>query len=427
MKYIFVSLLAVFFSAYSIKAQNTLDYFIAQALDNSPLIKENNNLNKVNELEVQRLKAFYTKPKIGLTANYLFAPIISTDNNQTTFEPNSSGAVNYYGYELGATNGGEYQALLNVSQPLFTAEKYKTAAEQVSVETQINDNKTKLTVHDIKKVVADQYILCLQDSRQIADAGIFVNLLADQKDILPKLIQNGIYKQSDLILLNIEAQNLQTQLEKLKANYQRDLLELYTICGMDDTAMVQLKNIELHLGAKVNNSMFTKSFRLDSLKFAAQQQVFELQYKPQVNLFANTGMWAFHPTDIPQRFGLSAGVSLSWNIFDGKQKELNRQKTLILQQNTAFQKDYFEKQNKIRIDKILGEIKSIENQIKSTERQLKNYDILLDAYKKEMAAGEISILDFLTVLKNKATLTGNYNLLLLKKQSLINTYQYWNW
>jgi hypothetical protein len=31
------------------------------------------------------------------------------------------------------------------------------------------------------------------------------------------------------------------------------------------------------------------------------------------------------------------------------------------------------------------------------------------------------------VLKNKATLTGNYNLLLLKKQSLINTYQYWNW
>ncbi len=415
------------FLGFNVKSQNTFDYFVSKAIENSPLINQNNNLNKVNELEIQRLKATYTKPKIGLTANYLFAPIIATDNNQTTFDPNSTGAVNYFGYDLGATNGGEYQALLNINQPLFTAEKYKTVTEQVNVETQINENKTKLTTHDIEKVVADQYILCLQDSRQIADAQTFVSLLADQKEILLKLVQNGIYKQSDLILLSIEQQNLQTQLEMLNANYQKDLLELYTICGIDDTATVQLQNIELKLNTEVTNSMFTESFRLDSLNLAAQQQVFELQYKPQVNLFGNTGLWAFHPADIPQRFGLSAGVSLSWNIFDGKQKEINRQKTMILQQNISFQKDYFETQNKIRLNKIIGEIKSNEKQILSIQNQLNNYDLLLDVYKKEMAAGEISILDFLTVLKSKATLTGNYNLILLKNQLLINTYNYWNW
>jgi len=108
-------------------------------------------LNKVNELEAKRLKAIYTKAQIGITANYLFAPIIATDNNKTVFEPNSSGAVNYYGYDLGASNGGEYRAMVNVTQPLFGAEKYKTAAEQVNVETRINENNTKLTTHDIEK------------------------------------------------------------------------------------------------------------------------------------------------------------------------------------------------------------------------------------------------------------------------------------
>ncbi len=188
------------FLSFNVPAQNNLDYFVSTAIKNSPLINQNNNLSKVNELEIQRLKATYTKPKIGLTANYLFAPIIATDNNQTTFELNATSATKYYGYDLGATNGGEYQALLNINQHLFAAEKHKTAVEQINIETQINENNTKLTSHDIEKVVADQYILCLQDSRQIADAQTFVSLLADRKKVLLQLVQSGIYKHFELSL-----------------------------------------------------------------------------------------------------------------------------------------------------------------------------------------------------------------------------------
>jgi outer membrane protein TolC len=420
-------MIAILYCVSGIKAQNRLDYFISQAVNNSPLINENYSLNKVNELEAKRLKAIYTKTQIGITANYLFAPIIATDNNNTVFEPNSGGAVNYYGYDLGASNGGEYRAMVNVTQPLFGTEKYKTAAEQVSIETRMNENNRKLTTHDIGKIVTDQFILCVQDSKQIADAETFVTLLADQKEILIRLIQSGIYKQSDLILLTIEQQNFQAQVETLKANYQRDFLELYTICGIDDTVTVQLQNIELELNPEVSNSIFTESFRLDSLNLSAGQNVFELQYKPQINLFANAGLWAFSPSAIPQRFGMSAGVSLSWNLFDGRQKEINRQKTVLLQRNTSFHKNYFETQNKLRLEKILGEIKSIENQIEISGSQLKNYDDLLEAYQKELSAGQISVIDFLTVLKNKATQTSAHNMLFLKKQSLINTYNYWNW
>lgn len=412
----------------SIKAQNTtLDYYVSKAVQNSPLINENNNLSKVNLLEYQRLKAIYTKPQIGLTANYLFAPIISDNNNQLKFEANSAGASNYYGYDLGASNGGEYQALLNLIQPLFNSKKYKTATEQVNIETQINENNNKLTQHDIEKIVTDQYILCLQDNKQIHDAETTLHLLTDQQAILKKLVENSIYKQSDLILLNIEYQNYFSQLTTFKSNYHRDLLELNAICGIDDTALVQLQNSELILKNKESNSLFLESYRLDSLNLAAQQNVFELQYKPQLNLYANTGLFAFTIPDIPQRFGLSAGLSLTWPIVDGNQKKINRQKTILLEQNISFQKKYYENQNKIRVEKILYEIKSTESQLESLKSQLNNYNILLESYKKELSAGQISIIDFLTILRNKSSLTGEYNLLFLQKQSLINTYNYWNW
>ncbi|MGB4576991.1 MAG: TolC family protein [Paludibacter sp.] len=428
MKYLFASIIALLFLSNSIKAQNTtLDYYVSKAVQNSPLINENNNLSKVNLLEYQRLKAIYTKPQIGLTANYLFAPIISDNNNQLKFEANSAGASNYYGYDLGASNGGEYQALLNLIQPLFNSKKYKTATEQVNIETQINENNNKLTQHDIEKIVTDQYILCLQDNKQIHDAETTLHLLTDQQAILKKLVENSIYKQSDLILLNIEYQNYFSQLTTFKSNYHRDLLELNAICGIDDTALVQLQNSELILKNKESNSLFLESYRLDSLNLAAQQNVFELQYKPQLNLYANTGLFAFTIPDIPQRFGLSAGLSLTWPIVDGNQKKINRQKTILLEQNISFQKKYYENQNKIRVEKILYEIKSTESQLESLKSQLNNYNILLESYKKELSAGQISIIDFLTILRNKSSLTGEYNLLFLQKQSLINTYNYWNW
>jgi len=428
MKYLFLSIVAILFFCSGINAQNTaLDTYISKAIQNSPLINENNNLSKVNQLEIQRLKATYTKPQIGLSANYLFAPIISTDNNKTTFEPNSSRATNYYGYDLGASNGGEYQALLNFTQPLFNSQKYKIATEQVTIETQINANNNKLNQHDIEKIVTDQYILCLQDSKQIHDIETIVNLLADQNEILKKLVENSIYNQSDLVLLNIEYQNYFSQLLAFKSKYHRDLLELNTICGIDDTALVQLQDSELILKSKVSNSMFLETYRLDSLNLEAQQNVFELQYKPQLNFFANAGLNAFIIPDIPQRFGLSAGLSLTWTIFDGNQKKINQQKTMLLEHNISFQKKYFVNQNKIRLEKILYEIKSIETQLEYINNQQNNYNILLESYKKELTAGQISIIDFITILKRKASLIGEYHLLFLQKQSLINAYNYWNW
>lgn len=409
------------------KAQNNLSYYIIAARQNSPLINDNKNQSKANQLDAERLKALYTKPQIGVTANYLFSPIISTDNNKTSFELNSNGATNYFGYDFASTNGGTYQALLNVTQPLFNGQRYKTASEQLTVTSQINQNNSKLTEHDIEKIVTDQYILCLQDNKQTAYAEAMVKLLADQKDVLKKLVESSIYKQSDLTLLNIEHQNFLAQLTTFKANYRRDLMDLNILCGINDTALEQLQSIDLALNNTVSNSMFLEKYHLDSMNLVAQQKAFELKYKPQLNLFANTGLNAVYAPTIPNRFGISAGLSFTYNFFDGNQKAINQNKTEVLEQSVSFYKSNFITQNTIRKSKILTELQSYTDRISIADQQLKDYDVLLNSYKKEIISGQLSIINYTMVLKSMATVQRDYTLLFSQKQSLINAYNYWNW
>lgn len=425
MKYYIFILLTI--STVTVTAQNSLSYYLSTAKQNSPLINDNKNQSKANQLESERLKAFYTKPQIGITANYLFSPVISTDENKISFEPNPNRAINYYGYDIAYSNGGTYQAMLNVTQPLFNSKRYETAREQLNVTSQINENTVKLTEHDIEKIVTDQYILCLQDVKQIAYTETMIKLLSEQKNILKKLVENSIYKQSDLILLSIEYQNFLAQLTTLKSNYRRDLMDLNILCGINDTTLVQLQNINLSLNSEVSNSMFLEKYRLDSLNLMAQQKIFELKYKPQINLFANTGLSAVYAPTIPNRLGFSAGFSLTYNFFDGNQKAVSRNKTHILQKTVSFYRDNFITQNTIRKSKILTELQSYTNRISIAEQQLKDYEILINNYKKEILSGQLSILNYITVLKNMTTAQRDYILLFYQQQLLINTYNYWNW
>ena len=253
-------ILVIIFSSQFLVSQTDLNYYIDAAKKNSPLINDNQNQSKVNLLEAERLKAFYTKPQVGVTANYIFSPIINLDNNQTKFEGNSSGADKYLGYDFAAANGGQYQALLNVTQPLFNGQKLKTASDQINVVSQINQNNAKLTGHDLEKIVTDQYILCLQGLKQIDYTNSMLNILSEQKDIIKKLVEASIYKQSDLSLLNIEYQNFLFQQTSFKANYTRDVMDLRILCGIKDTSFVVLNDLDLKLTANTENPFFNEKY-----------------------------------------------------------------------------------------------------------------------------------------------------------------------
>jgi len=407
-------------------AQNHLEFYIQSAKDNSPLIKDNINQSEATKLEVERLRALFTKPQVGITANYLFAPVVSQENGKTTLLLNPDNPSKYIGQDINLTNGGLYQGLIGVSQPLFMQSKFKVIADEAMIGTKINEINIRLTNYELEKIVTDQYLLCLQNLKQINFLTKYIVLLKDQKDIVANLVNGSVVKLSDVTLLNIEIQSQLISLQSMQSTYKKNLMDMNIIAGISDTAYQEVTATILQLSPANNNSSFIEKYALDSSILIAQQKVFELRYTPQWNVFANGGLNAINISTLPRRFGVTAGISYTKTLFDGHQKKINQQRNVTLLKTSQAYKDNFLNQNTTRKNNLLEQIQAIDARVKLTQAQMQEYDNLLGYYKQELIRGQISVINYVNTIKNALVLENDFITLQSNRQLLINTYNYWN-
>jgi outer membrane protein TolC len=411
----------------SVQAQKRdLDYYISKAKAFSPLINQAQNENKILGLDIQQLRSILFKPEINIEASVLFAPIISHDDNQDKFELVSNGATNYTGYDMLLTEGGEYQSFISLKQPLFTNHSFKVYSSQADIERQINNNHILLTSHELEKVISHQFILCLKSEKS---AEISLELLKEFEErllVMQKLVENAIYKESDLMLMQIELDNYRLDYETYRSDFRSDLYDLNLLCGIKDTMLVDLQDLDLQVkNISMGSSVFLTSYYLDSLNINAERTISNLKYKPQVSLFANTGLDAAY-LPVLNRFGFSAGLTFSWNIFDGHLQKILKQKSDINLLTLDFEKQNFITQQEINKKSILDQLAFLEKKIQLTDSQVLKYDRLLQAYRDQLSMGQISVIDFKNTEKEFATKKHERVILDLEKQALIISLNYWN-
>ncbi len=419
-------LLSFIYGSFAGSAQTDLQFYIQSAQNNSPLIKDNKNQSEATKIEVERLKALYTKPQVGITANYLFAPVLSQDNGKTTLQLNPDNTNKYFGQDVSLTNGALYQGLIGVNQPLFMQSKFKVVADEAMISTKVNENNILLTNYELEKIITDQYILCLLDRRQIAFLDKYINLLKDQKELVTKLVNGSVFKLSDITLLNIEIQSQLIALQTVQASYKKNLMDMNAIAGITDTSYHELVVVDLQLTAIANSNAFIEKFALDSSIIVARQKVFELRYKPQLNTFANGGINAASISTLPRRFGVAAGISFTKTLFDGRQKEINERKTNTLLKTSQAYRESFLNQNTARKNNLIEQLKAIDDRMKLSETQVKEYDKLLGYYKQELLKGQIPVINYVNTVKSAIILEKDFITMQTNRQLLINTYNYWN-
>ena len=421
-------LILLAFMMNTVQAQKrNLDFYLEKAKAFSPLINQAQNENKIVGLDLELMKSILTRPEINIEASVLFAPIISHDNNKYRFEPVSNGATNYAGYDMALTDGGQYQSVISLKQPLFNCSNLKVYTSKADVTHKINENRISLTEHELEKIVSHQYILCLKAKRSASMNIELLRELDDQLQVMHKLVENAIYKQSDLMLMQIEYENYNLSYESSLSDFKNNLYDLNLLCGINDTATVELQEIVPQLKTTTAvSSEFLNSFRLDSMNLSEEQAISDLKYQPQVNFFANAGLNAVYlPTF--NRFGVSTGLTFSWNIFDGNQQKIQKQKTNINLLTLDFEKQNFIIKQEINKNNFRNQVASLDKRILVTENQLNKYDQLLKAYHMQLPTGDISVIDFKNIVKDIAAKKQERLVLEMEKQALIISFNYWNY
>lgn len=406
----------------------SLHYYIETAKKNSPLITDYRNQTEIEQAELERLKAMYTHSRLELNGDYLFVPVISKDGGRTAFKWNARSATDYYGYDLGESSGS-FHAGATWTQPLLGGSSYKVAQEQAKINTDMANNRIRMEEHQLERSVTEQYLLCLLDKAQMDFTDSVGTVIDRRMEIVRKLVANGLSKQSDLNLLMIEREANAELHTAACQDYHTHLMDLNLLCGIDEVTDVALSDISqpVRLRNDGEPSLFTEQYRLDSLDTVMSLRSFNLQYKPKLDLFVNGGLQVGDFAGWYRHFGWSAGLTFSWTIFDGRQKRQKERQAVWQQNIIRTYRENSEYQRNMRIKQCLSELGKYDEREKALDNQLAEYESVLSDYGREMDAGQVSVLDYITVLRNKIQTEKDRLLLRTNKQLVIAAYNYWNW
>ena len=413
----------ILFTSKLVFSQYNLDYFLTKALENSPQIKNYNSLFLINNLQKELDKAQNSAFQVYVTGDYLFAPYFNNNGHLLSTNPDP----NAIGYDVGITNGGLYSALINIDKNIFNKPLLDALNNQRTIQGKSYENQLNTEKHDLKKTVTDQYLNTLQNLELYKLSKEIDRNLENQIKITGDLVQKGIAKVQDYLLLKVETKSQEINLNQIWQNYKNGLFQLYSICGIRDTHIVMIDSINLELALPPDSSNFLLQYYLDSLNTAAQQNIFETKYYPQIKLFFNTGLNAVEIDNIQRRFGFSTGINLSLPILDGNQKDITRQQSLIAEKIIGDFKDY-------AVKNIFTQRRDAENRINSLRKNLEDYKTQVVDYKKllkisleQLEKGNMSMIEYLTELRNYIDIQKNYISTEINFQLEISNYNYWNW
>jgi len=403
--------------------QYNLDYFTSRAIENSPLLKEYKNLQTVNQIQKKINSSQNSSFQVSLTGNYLFTPYFNNHGDLITTDP-SPEAI---GYDINIFDGGLYSAQLNVEQNLFNGKLMGALNSQVEIQDKYYQYQLILERHNLEKEITDQYLNTLQFLRLIQLSQEVATNLDEQLKLSRMMVEKGFTKTQDYLLLKIESKNLTVYTSEAKQLYRNSLFQLYNLCGIQDTTLVEIQPVKLSTFKAMPTSNFIKKYELDSLMTVNQQLLFETKYRPQLLAFFNTGVNAVEMQNIQQKFGMSAGLNLALSLYDGNQKHLTRQQNLINQKIINDYRLFFENNISLQRKNLESRIDSLQKNIDVLTEQIQDYQTLLEISAKQLEQGNISMIDHLVLWRNFINLRKNTIDLEVKYQLEINNYNYWNW
>jgi hypothetical protein len=283
---------------------HTLNFFIEQAKQNSPLLNQYRNQILSNRLDSQILRATL-KTQVNLLSNNYYAPIVYG-----------------YGYDEDITNIANVSGLMQATKQVVGINNKAAQYETFRLQNQALSDTIKLSEQDIVKTITEQYITAYGDMVTMDFNREIYDLLHNEEIILKKLTQQSVYKQSDYLTFYVTYQQQELTWLQSQILYNADLLTLNYLAGIVDTMIVRLEQPTLEDTASMNffQSVFYTRFTTDSLRIVNEKNLINFSYKPKLSVYTDAGYNSSMHHTLYKNFGFSAGLNLTVPIYDAHQK-----------------------------------------------------------------------------------------------------------
>lgn len=389
---------------------HSLGFYINEALQNSPLLKENINGLSLNRLD-SLLNIAVNKPYVQAIGQYLLAP---------------SGAT--YGFDQSATNGGQYTGLIQVNRNLLYRRNLKI---QNNLNAALRDslrNTLRINRNDLEKAVIDYYLIAYQDYQQLTIYGELVTIFNRQNNVLKDLVRSAIFTQSDYLAFRVDLQQNEINYEAAKVQFLQDLLALNTLCNLPETGLVHLDKPALapRYVFSLDDNPYLLRYRFDSLIVERNRRVIDIFYRPALDFIVNAGTNAISADQITRRLGYSIGLGFTMPIYNGGQRRLQYSKLDVSQRTIQNYRNQYTNRYNLRLRTITEQLRVNQNLLVLTERQTTDVDNLLTISQARLYRGDMSAIDYLLIVQRYINIKLNLTQLLISRQRLISEFNYRN-
>jgi outer membrane protein TolC len=409
MKRVFILLFCTALLFNSRAQQNNLDYFVNQAIANSPLLKDFQNQILSFSLDSQIIRAAL-KLQVNGISNNSYAPIIKG-----------------YGYDEVITNGQQVSALAQVSKSFLGGKTINTQIANLQLQSQAIANSVKMSEQDVIKTVTDQYIATYGEQLQLDFYNEINGLLRKEDSLLKKLTQDNAFKQNEYLGFVVILQQQLLTTAQLETQYKFDYATLNYLAGIVDTTAARLEDPQLNSKTfgDYTKSIFYQQFVLDSLKLANDRMLVDINYRPKINAYGDVG-YNSSLLYLPYRnFGASIGLNVTIPIYDGKQRKLQYAKIDIQDRTRVYRKNFFFQQRNQQILQLMQQLNATDRLIDQIDKQIKYTETLIKVNEKLLAAGDIRLTDFILTLSNyfnaRNLVTQNH----ITHLKIVNQLNYW--
>jgi outer membrane protein TolC len=400
-------ILILFLSAFAVIAHSqtrNLDFYLKEGLKNSPLLNDYRNQIKSAVSDSLLIRAA-KKPLVEAKSLLQYSPFYKN-----------------FGYDEVITDGGNYMAVMGVSQNIFNKRELENKYKALDIQKQLVNNSTRISVTELNKLITEQYLLSFSNYNDLLFNKSFLELLGKENEIVKQFVISGICKQTDYLSLLIETQSQEILVNQLKSQYRKDVMLLNQLCGINDTTWYELIVPQIEIKGRPDIAMSPSyiQYKIDSVRIENEKAAIEIRYKPKVNWFADAGILTSNPWNFYKHFGYSAGIGLNIPVYDGKQRGIEKQKLEFDENSRKGYESNYRNQYFQQISQLNEELKSLNDMSVQIENQLKTSDQLVKVLKEQLESGIIQMTDYINAIKNYKTTSRNINLIKIQKLQVIN-------
>ena len=404
-------LLLIFLSTTIFGQQRSLDFFVKEALQNSPFSIDNKNQQLATKSDSLQIRAGL-KPQVNFDNNNIYAPLI-----------------NGIGYDKIITNGGSVSAVVGTNILITGKQNLNNQFENIQLRKGALEIAGKLSEKELRKNITYLYILVYTEQEIINNSKDVFGVLKKENDLLKKLTEDGNYRQTDYLTFFLNYKQQQLTIDQLELQLKNDFAILNYSCGIIDTTLMSLVNPEISRTDNVSaeNSIAGKQFFLDSLILSNQYEQVKFNYRPHFNLFGDAGYVSTLSYQAEKNFGVSAGFHVAVPIYDGKLKDLKFGRLKLAENSRMNYSAFYKKQYSQSVLRIIQQLNAIDDLIVENQNQYILSESLVNANKKLLISGDVRMSEYILALTNYLYARSNAIQLIGSKMELVNEFNYLNY